>query len=156
VAGGMVAGATASLFALFPAFLVFAVVSLGPIVIRLLAAGHSIEAAMGAMLTLFGIAMTVLAWRSARAFLQMTRLRLRNALLLRNLSDARDHLEKHVAERTAELERTVEELSRAKTEAHRAVMARDEFLSIAGHELNTPLAALKLQVEGLHHLATRA
>jgi signal transduction histidine kinase len=32
-----------------------------------------------------------------------------------------------------------------------AVRLRDEFLSIAGHELRTPLAALQLQVEGLLH-----
>jgi PAS domain S-box-containing protein len=33
--------------------------------------------------------------------------------------------------------------------AHEAVRLRDEFLSIASHELKTPLTALKLQLEGL-------
>jgi signal transduction histidine kinase len=34
----------------------------------------------------------------------------------------------------------------------KAVRVRDEFLTVAGHELKTPLAALKLQVQSLHRL----
>jgi len=37
-------------------------------------------------------------------------------------------------------------------ELRRAVRARDDFLSIAGHELNTPLAALGLQLEGVRRI----
>jgi signal transduction histidine kinase len=37
----------------------------------------------------------------------------------------------------------------------RAVRVRDDFLSIAGHELRTPLAALLLQVEGIMRQALR-
>ncbi len=36
-----------------------------------------------------------------------------------------------------------------------AIVLRDDFLSIAGHELNTPLAALQLNVQGLQRLANR-
>jgi PAS domain S-box-containing protein len=42
--------------------------------------------------------------------------------------------------------------SRLYREATEAVRIRDEFLSIAGHELKTPLAALLLQVEGVGRL----
>jgi signal transduction histidine kinase len=38
-------------------------------------------------------------------------------------------------------------LHRSLDEARRAVALRDEFLSIAGHELRTPIAALRLQVD---------
>jgi signal transduction histidine kinase len=38
---------------------------------------------------------------------------------------------------------------RAYDEAVRAVAVRDDFLSIAGHELRTPLAAIQLQVDAL-------
>ncbi len=39
--------------------------------------------------------------------------------------------------------------------AREAVAGRDEFLSIAGHELNSPLAALQLQIQSLHRKANK-
>ena len=59
---------------------------------------------------------------------------------------ANEGLEKRVAERTAALSSANEELTLA-------LRARDEFLSIASHELRTPITPLKLQVQGiLRHL----
>ena len=49
-------------------------------------------------------------------------------------------LEERVKERTLEL-------AQAKEEAEMAVASRDEFLSIASHELKTPLTSLKLQTQ---------
>lgn len=40
-------------------------------------------------------------------------------------------------------------------EVQQAVAVRDDFLSIAGHELNTPLTALQLQIQGLKRLANK-
>ncbi len=56
------------------------------------------------------------------------------------IADARQH-EELEAER-----RRLDVLAQALREA---VTVRDDFLSIAGHELNTPLAALQLQIENL-------
>ncbi len=41
------------------------------------------------------------------------------------------------------------EVSRRRGEANRAIEARDEFLSVASHELNTPLTSLKLALQAL-------
>lgn len=40
-------------------------------------------------------------------------------------------------------------------DAKEAILARDEFLSIASHELKTPLTPLKLQLQGLVRMAKR-
>ena len=41
------------------------------------------------------------------------------------------------------------EVSRQRAETQRAIEARDEFLSVASHELNTPLTSLKLALQAL-------
>ncbi len=46
-----------------------------------------------------------------------------------------------------ELEWQVNELNKAKAELEVAVNTREEFMSIAGHELKTPLTTLKLQTQ---------
>ncbi|WP_245767959.1 MEDS domain-containing protein [Stigmatella erecta] len=43
----------------------------------------------------------------------------------------------------------------AEENLERAVQGRDDFLGVASHELNTPLTALKLQVQGLQRLLTQ-
>ncbi|HYO52195.1 MEDS domain-containing protein [Archangium sp.] len=43
----------------------------------------------------------------------------------------------------------------AERKLERAIQARDEFLSVASHELNTPLTSLKLQVQSLSRALAR-
>jgi PAS domain S-box-containing protein len=50
--------------------------------------------------------------------------------------------------------RTADEEARA-MHAERAVRERDEFISVAAHELRTPLAALRLKLDGVGHLLRR-
>lgn len=49
----------------------------------------------------------------------------------------------------ADRDRLLEEEKRLRVEAETSAREREEFLSVAAHELKTPLAALTLQVEGL-------
>jgi two-component system, OmpR family, sensor kinase len=54
------------------------------------------------------------------------------------------------------LRRRVNELQAQLAAAQRAVQARDEFLSIAAHELRTPMNSLGLQLAAIERLAQRA
>ncbi|HEU4382228.1 MAG TPA: PAS domain-containing sensor histidine kinase [Anaeromyxobacteraceae bacterium] len=52
--------------------------------------------------------------------------------------------------------RKLEERARLYRQAQEEVRRRDEFLSIASHELRTPVAALQLQLQILHRVAEQA
>ena len=68
-----------------------------------------------------------------------------NRELQREVQERRG-VERELSRAHAELELRVEERTRELAEA---VRVRDEFLSIAGHELKTPLTSLVLQIDGL-------
>lgn len=70
--------------------------------------------------------------------------------VIRDLTESRTAEMKHRAAYDSlemRVEARTKELAHAKDEAWRAVKARDEFLSIASHELKTPLTSLKLQIQ---------
>jgi signal transduction histidine kinase len=71
------------------------------------------------------------------------------------LRASHENLERRVAERTAELMESNERLRREIAERRRAEEARDEFLSVAAHELKTPLTSLKGFVQVLLRQAER-
>ncbi len=75
-----------------------------------------------------------------RGFAKVTRDLTERKIAADELQKAYESLEKRVEERTTQL-------LIAKEEAENAVKTRDEFLSIASHELKTPLTSLKLQIQ---------
>ena len=64
-------------------------------------------------------------------------------------------LELRVKERTAELAQLASENKKLYEEAKAAVLLRDEFLSIASHELKTPLTSLSLQLQRLARVSEK-
>ncbi len=73
-----------------------------------------------------------------------------NASLFQDAEEARERAEA-IAGTLAE---NVQRLRRAETDLTAAVRLRDDFLSVASHELKTPLTTLRLQVDGLQRHAT--
>jgi signal transduction histidine kinase len=59
------------------------------------------------------------------------------------LRQSHEGLERRVAERTAELSEANDRLQREVAERKRAEEGRDEFLSVAAHELKTPMTSLR-------------
>ncbi len=68
------------------------------------------------------------------------------------LSRAYQTLERRVEERTMELSRLANENSHLYEETKGALESRDEFLSIASHELKTPLSGMYLQLQLMQRL----
>lgn len=94
--------------------------------------------------TLFWAHVTITAMRDEnkvlRGFAKVTRDLTERKKAEDKLRTAYQTLEIRVQERTSEL-------ATAKEDAEKAVSSRDEFLSIASHELKTPLTSLKLQIQ---------
>ena len=62
------------------------------------------------------------------------------------------YVEDITARKRAEAERTrlLEAEREARREAENALAVREDFLTIASHDLKTPLSALRMQIEGMH------
>src|SRR5262249_4296426 len=76
-------------------------------------------------------------------------------LLRRELQSSQEDLEElaqEVSLRRHELEKSVEEARASRDEVQRLLQLRDEFISIAGHELKTPLTPLCLQRQMIHKI----
>jgi PAS domain S-box-containing protein len=115
VLGGMTAGAATSAATYFPAVLAFLVPALLPATVRLLTEGDKVHGGLGAMVTIFALAVSKIAIAGERGLIDSLRLRFKNAALVDELRVARarltasnEDLELRVAERTSKLVETLE------------------------------------------------
>jgi len=103
VLGGMATGAVPSYSVRMRVFLAFALPALVPITVRFFLLGDELHLAMGGMALLFIVLMVDSARRVHTTITKSLSLEAANHVLIRNLTAARDELERRVEERTAEL-----------------------------------------------------
>lgn len=66
---------------------------------------------------------------------------------LKSSQNSIQNMLQEISNRRRELEKALEEAESARGEAQRALQIREDFISLASHELNTPLTSLKLQTQ---------
>ncbi|MDH3476017.1 MAG: PAS domain S-box protein, partial [Rhodospirillales bacterium] len=103
VAAGMGAGAVAAGSIYLPAVNAFLWTSLAPLALIFAIEGQLIHLAMGTMVALFGVLMSRVARNLNRSLTDTFKLQADNAVLIEQLSAARNSLELRVQEKTAEL-----------------------------------------------------
>jgi signal transduction histidine kinase/CheY-like chemotaxis protein len=120
VIGGMCAAAAGTLACHLPAYRAYIVPSLLPLVVRTMLHADALHLAMGTMVVVYALAMSVVARTNHRSMVEAFRLRFENQALLDRLSATQGRLEEtnrtleqRVAERTAEIERQAEALRHA-------------------------------------------
>ncbi len=90
--GGMVAGSVITLGPVFPAFACFAILAMGPVVVRFTSQHDVVPYAMGWMVLVFLVAVIAIARRSQRGVSDMLLLRIQNARLIGEVLAMQDRL----------------------------------------------------------------
>lgn len=90
--GGMVAGSVTTLGPVFPAFACFAILAMGPVVVRFTSQHDVVPYAMGWMVLVFLVAVIAIARRSQRGVSDMLLLRIQNARLIGEVLAMQDRL----------------------------------------------------------------
>jgi signal transduction histidine kinase/ActR/RegA family two-component response regulator len=122
----VVAVGAQALGALLPAFLIFSLTMILPLIVRLLTAGGEIYYPLGMLGFLYLVVISGFAYNLNRTIIDSIMLRFENADLVRSLSEQKA---------TAESSRQV---------AEQANVAKSKFLAAASHDLRQPLHALGL------------
>ncbi len=163
VIGGMAAGAGAGLSYLLPVYFGFVLPSVLPLVVRFLVEPSVGHLAMGAMVLIFVVALTMFARNQHAVLTRALALQLEKGALARDLATLLENLELRVEERTQELRVANEQLQgeveerlraeaaerEARAAADQANAAKSVFLAAASHDLRQPIHALRLYLDVL-------
>ena len=149
VLGGMVVGAMVQLMSVFPAFVLFALCTLLPTIVRYFLAGDYIHYAMAWMSVLFLLAMLVMGKRIHCIITASLQLRFENRELIAHLTSSKERVESSNRDLLAAqeaLKRSNEVLETRVAERTAALQTVDrrknEFLAMLSHELRNPLAPI--------------
>jgi signal transduction histidine kinase len=149
VLGGMVAGSMTLLTPVFSVFVLFALGTLLPIIVRFALAADDVHYAMAAMGVIFLLAMLTIGRRIHRTITQSLALRFENRDLIAHLTGEKARVESINAELISAqdaLKRSNEALESRVADRTAALQEqdrrKDEFLAMLGHELRNPLAPM--------------
>jgi signal transduction histidine kinase len=140
VLGGMAAGGALSNATHTPAFAAFTVPALVPITVHFLTGGDRLTVATGALLVVFGVAVSEISRAGGRALADAAALRFRNADLAERLAAFARDLERRVKERTEALESALARERESERQLARAarLASLGSLAASVGPEINNP------------------
>jgi signal transduction histidine kinase len=168
VVGGMAAGAAAGLSYSLPTYFAFLLPSVLPLAARYVLEGTPVDIAMGAMVVVFAVALSLIARNQHKALTTALTLQFEKSHLAEELASVLQSLEQRVEERTndlrianekltleiAERQRAEEAERQARRDADQANTAKSVFLAAASHDLRQPVQGLRLYLEVLNRELT--